>query len=208
MPTYLRTSTPKKKKPLWLDFFEALLVALALALIIRTFIVQPFKIPSESMKDTLLVGDHLLATKFDYGLRVPFTDITLYEGRPPERGEIIILKYPRDRSVNFIKRVVGIPGDVIEMRNKQFYRNGQPVHEDYIRITDPDNIISPRDTFGPFKVPEDCFFVMGDNRDNSLDSRFWGTVPRKDVIAKARRMYWSWESLTDIRWSRIGKAIE
>ncbi|MDO5537249.1 MAG: signal peptidase I [Desulfovibrionaceae bacterium] len=209
MTTYLRDNTrSKRKKPLWQDFFEALVVALLLALIIRTFIVQPFKIPSESMKDTLLVGDQLLATKFDYGLRVPFTDIVFYEGRAPQRGEIIILKYPRDPDVNFIKRVVGVPGDVIEMRNKQFYRNGEPVHESYIRVDEPGNIVPVRDNFGPVTVPPDNFFVMGDNRDNSMDSRFWGFVERKAVIAKARRIYWSWESLTNIRWSRIGSAIE
>ncbi len=205
--TYLRDSSQGRKKPFWLDLFEALLVALVLAMVIRTFIVQPFKIPSESMRETLLVGDHLLATKFDYGLRLPFTDIVLYDGRPPEVGEVIILKYPRDPDVNFIKRVVGVPGDVIEMRNKQFYRNGQPVQESYIRNTEPNSIAPVRDNFGPVTVPPDNFFVMGDNRDNSMDSRFWGFVERKAVIAKARRIYWSWEGFTDIRWSRIGMAI-
>ncbi len=205
--TYLRDSSQNQKKPFWLEFLEALLVALELAMHIRTFVLQPFKLPSASMRETLLVGDHLLATKFDYGLRLPFTDIVLYEGRAPEIGEVIILKYPRDPDVNFIKRVVGLPGDVIEMRNKQFYRNGRPVQEPYIRNTEPDTVLPVRDNFGPVTVPPDSYFVMGDNRDNSMDSRFWGFVERKAVVAKARRLYWSWEGITDIRWSRIGMAI-
>ncbi len=205
MVTYLSDSSKSKKnKPAWLDFLQTLVVALALAMLIRTFVVQPFKIPSESMRDTLLVGDQLLATKFDYGLRIPFTDISIYDGRAPERGEIIILEYPKDPDTYFIKRVVGVPGDIIEIRNKQFYRNGEPVQESYIRHTEPDNIIPTRDNFGPVTVPADNFFVMGDNRDNSMDSRFWGFVHRKAVVAKSRIIYWSWESLTNIRWSRIG----
>ncbi len=198
------SSSSKKSKPLWLDFLQTLILALACAMLIRTFLVQPFKIPSESMRNTLLVGDHLLATKFDYGLKIPFTDIYFYDGRAPERGEIIILEYPKDPDTYFIKRVVGIPGDTIEIRNKQFYRNGEPVQESYIRHTEPDKIEPIRDNFGPIVVPPNKFFVMGDNRDNSLDSRFWGFVDRKAVVAKSRILYWSWESLTKIRWSRIG----
>ena len=198
------SSSSKKSKPMWLDFFQTLVLALACALLIRTFLVQPFKIPSESMRNTLLVGDHLLATKFDYGLKIPFTNIYFYDGRAPERGEIIILEYPKDPDTYFIKRIVGIPGDTIEIRNKQFYRNGEPVQESYIRHTEPDKIEPIRDNFGPIVVPPNKFFVMGDNRDNSLDSRFWGFVDRKAVVAKSRILYWSWESLTKIRWSRIG----
>ena len=197
----------KSKKPLWLEYAEALVVALVLAFFIRTFFVQAFKIPSESMLDTLLVGDHLLATKYDYGLTIPFTDISVYDGADPQRGDIIIFKYPRDPKVDFIKRIIGLPGDVIEVRNKQLYRNGEVVQEAYIRYEEPDRIVTPRDNFGPLIVPEGKYFVMGDNRDNSMDSRFWGCVPRKDIVAKAWRIYWSWEGITDIRWSRFGKAI-
>ncbi len=109
--------------------------------------------------------------------------------------------------MDFIKRVEGVPGDVVEMRGKQFYRNGQLVKEDYVRVDDPGRVLPVRDNFGPVTVPEGHFFVMGDNRDNSMDSRFWGFVKREAIVAKARRLYWSWSSLTDIRWSRIGMAI-
>ncbi len=209
MPMYLRDRSPsRKKKPLWREYLEAFAVALALALLIRAFVIQPFKIPSESMCNTLLVGDQLMGTKFDYGLKLPFTDIVLYRGADPQIGEIIIFKYPKDPDIDFIKRIVGVPGDVIEVRAKRLYRNGSPVTESYIRVDEPDRVLPVRDIFGPVKVPEGKYFVMGDNRDNSMDSRFWGFVDRGAIVAKARRIYWSWESLTDIRWSRIGRAIE
>lgn len=199
---------PKRKKSVWREYTEALLVALALALVIRTFIVQAFKIPSESMLNTLLVGDHLLASKFAYGVKIPFTNKYIYEGADPERGDIIIFQYPNDPSVDYIKRVVGVPGDVIEVRDKQLYRNGLPVKEEYIRHTDPYGMESLRDNYAPVTVPEGKYFVMGDNRDNSLDSRFWGFVDRSAIRAKAWRIYWSWGGLDDIRWDRIGQKIE
>lgn len=196
------------KKSIWREYAEALIVALVLALIIRTFVVQAFKIPSESMLQTLQVGDHLLASKFAYGVKIPFTDKYIYEGTDPQRGDIIIFQYPNDPSVDYIKRVIGVPGDVIEMRDKQLYRNGQPVKEDYIRNTDPDGVEPLRDNYAPVTVPPGKYFVMGDNRDNSLDSRFWGFVDRKAIRAKAWRIYWSWGGLDDIRWGRIGRKIE
>ena len=199
---------PKRKKSVWREYTEALLVALALALVIRTFVVQAFKIPSESMLNTLLVGDHLLASKFAYGVKIPFTDKYIYEGAAPERGDIIIFQYPNDPSVDYIKRVVGVPGDVIEVRDKQLYRNGLPVKEEYIRHTDPHGMESLRDNYAPVTVPDGKYFVMGDNRDNSLDSRFWGFVDRSAIRAKAWRIYWSWGGLDDIRWDRIGQKIE
>ncbi len=195
-------------KSLLREYGEALLVALILALLIRTFVVQAFKIPSESMLETLLVGDHLLASKFAYGIRIPFTDTYIYKGDEPARGDVIIFEYPNDPSVDYIKRVVGLPGDVIEVRNKQLYRNGQPVREDYVRFAQPDRIEPVRDNFGPVTVPPGKYFVMGDNRDNSMDSRFWGFVSRSAIRAKAWRIYWSWDGLDDIRWSRLGKLIQ
>ena len=206
MTTLLRTAPPKK--PLWREYGEALLVALLLALVIRTFVVQAFKIPSESMLQTLLVGDHLLASKFSYGVKVPFTNYYVYKGSDPQRGEIIIFEYPNDPSVDYIKRIVGVPGDIIEVRNKQLFRNGEPVKESYIRFTQPDRIEPVRDNFGPVTVPEGKYFVMGDNRDNSLDSRFWGFVDRSAIRAKAWRIYWSWGGLGDMRWDRMGKKVE
>lgn len=207
MKETVRESASRKRKPLWLEYIQAFFVALAFAIVIRTFVVQPFKIPSESMLDTLLVGDQLLATKFDYGLKIPFTDISIYDGRLPQRGEVVIFRFPKKPEVDFIKRVVGVPGDVIEMRGKQLYRNGVAVKEDYIRVDEPDRVLPVRDEFGPVTVPEGNYFVMGDNRDNSMDSRFWGFVPKDNIIAHARILYWSWQGLGDIRWSRIGQSI-
>ena len=195
-------------KPLWREYGEALFVALILALVIRTFVVQAFKIPSESMVKTLLVGDHLLASKFSYGIKIPFTHSYIYKGSDPVKGDIIIFEYPNDPSVDYIKRIIGTPGDTIEVRNKQLFRNGEPVKESFVRFTEPDRIQPVRDNFGPVTVPADKYFVMGDNRDNSMDSRFWGFVDRSAIRAKAWRIYWSWGGLGDIRWDRIGKAVE
>lgn len=202
-----RSLENKKTKSLWREYAEALVVALVLALFIRTFAVQSFKIPSESMLQTLLVGDYLLATKFTYGLKIPFTDTYFYDGRLPERGDIIIFEYPKDPSVDFIKRVIGLPGDTIEIRNKQLFRNGEAVQESYVQIIEPNVIEALRDNYGPVTVPQGKYFVMGDNRDNSMDSRAWGFVDRTAIRAKAWRIYWSWGGFDDIRWDRIGSLI-
>ena len=205
MSTLLQKSS---KKSLIREYGEALLVALVLAFVIRTFVVQAYKIPSESMVETLLVGDHLLASKFAYGIKIPFTHSSIYRGDDPAYGDIIIFDYPNDPSVDYIKRVIGLPGDVITVRDKRLYRNGMPVEESYVRYEQP-NIIEPvRDNFGPVTVPPDTSFVMGDTRDNSLDSRFWGFVDRGAIQAKAWRIYWSWDDKDNSpRWSRIGKAV-
>ncbi|MDR3320064.1 MAG: signal peptidase I [Desulfovibrio sp.] len=197
----------EKKKSVWREYAEALFLALLLALFIRSFLVQAFRIPSESMVSTLLAGDHLLASKCAYGIRLPFTNLRIYQGEEPVRGDIIIFKYPNDPSVDYIKRVVGVPGDVVAVCNKQLYRNGQPVRENYVRFTNPSQMEPVRDNFGPVTVPEGKYFVMGDNRDNSLDSRFWGFVDRNSILAKAWRIYWSWEGISDIRLDRIGMLI-
>lgn len=174
------------------DFIEALVVALLLALAIRAFLFQAFTIPSGSMLNTIQIGDYLLVNKFIYGVKIPFTDKYLFRGEDPQHGDIIVFKFPGDESVDYIKRIVGIPGDVIEVRNKQLYRNGEPVQESYIRHTHP-NLIGRLDNVGPVTVPEDEYFVMGDNRDNSEDSRAWGTVKREKIHGKAGAIYWSWE---------------
>ena len=198
----------KKRKSLWLEYAEALVVALVLAFVIRTFAVQSFKIPSESMLQTLLVGDYLLATKFSYGLKIPFTDYYFYKGDDPQRGDIVIFEYPKNPDVDFIKRVIGLPGDVIEVRDKQLYRNGEAVQEAYVQFLQPDVVEPVRDNYGPITVPPGKYFVMGDNRDNSMDSRSWGFVDRKAIRAKAWRIYWSWGGFDDIRWSRIGRLLQ
>ncbi|BCS88373.1 signal peptidase I [Pseudodesulfovibrio sediminis] len=192
------------------DTVEAVVVALILAFIIRAFIVQAFKIPSGSMLETLQIGDHLLVTKFAYDVRLPSTiwlDTTdgkvLAKVGDPERGDIIVFKYPNDESVDFIKRVIGLPGETLEIRNKVVYINGQPIEEPYTRHTKADRR-PVRDDFGPVKIPEGEYFCMGDNREGSHDSRFWGTVKRSKIVGKALVIYWSWGSLTDIRLGRIG----
>ena len=200
MAMHLQSQRPVK--PLWREYGEALFVALILALVIRTFVVQAFKIPSESMVKTLLVGDHLLASKFSYGIKIPFTHTYIYKGEDPVKGDIIIFEYPNDPSVDYIKRIVGTPGDTIEVRNKQLFRNGEPVKESFIRFTEPDRIQPVRDNFGPVTVPADKYFVMGDNRDNSNDSRYWddpnipkdelGMVPDKNIVGKAFAVWMSW----------------
>ena len=204
-------SIGSKKKSVFREYAEALLWALGLALIIRTLFLQAFTIPSGSMLQTVQIGDYLLVNKLAYGLKVPFTDHYVWRGDDPQIGDIIVFKYPKDTSIDYIKRVVGVPGDVVEMRNKQFYRNGQPVKEDYIRIDEPGSIQPRRDNWGPVTVPAGKYFMMGDNRDNSLDSRFWGFVDRDAIVAKAWRIYWSWGHKKEdpvVRRKRIGSLIK
>jgi len=193
------------------EWIKSIVLALILALFIRTFFVQAYKIPSGSMLPTLLIGDHILVNKFIYGVRNPFNRHLWIKGRLPKRGEIIVFIYPRNRKLDFIKRDIGLPGDVIEIRNKQVYVNGKPLKEPYVQHTDPQILpreLSPRDNFGPVKVPPGHLFVMGDNRDESYDSRFWGFVPIKDVKGRAFLIYFSWNPQNfHIRWRRIGRLI-
>ena len=196
------------------ELLSFLLKLAVVVLLIRTLLVSPFNIPSESMQPRLLIGDYLLVSKWPYGysrFSLPF-HAPLFKGRVmpgmPERGDVVVFAAPRNPKEDWIKRVIGLPGDVITVRDKRLYRNGMPVEEKYIRYEQP-NIIEPiRDNFGPVTVPPDKYFVMGDNRDNSLDSRFWGFVDRGAIQAKAWRIYWSWDDKDNSpRWSRIGKAV-
>ncbi len=196
----------KQRNVIW-EYTEALLVAIVLAVVIRFFIVQAYKIPSGSMLETLQIGDYLLVTRFNYGIKIPFTDREILHTGDPQRGDIIVFKYPRDTSQDYIKRIEGLPGDTIEMRNKQLYRNGQKVVEPYIQNIRPNQRIPGVDDMAPIRVPEGKYFVMGDNRDGSADSREWGFVPREYIQGKAWIIYWSWASFTDIRWGRIGTLI-
>ena len=193
------------------EYVEAILLAIVIAFFIRTFVIQAYKIPSGSMKPTLLIGDHILVSKFNYGVKLPFLRSTLIPIGTPKRGDILVFIYPEDRSKDFIKRLIGLPGDTIEIRNKKILLNGLPlndthgVHVDSIIIP---GSIQPRDNFGPVTVPADSIFVMGDNRDESYDSRFWGFVKMKDVLGKALIIYWSWNHEdTWVRWGRIGKIL-
>ena len=199
------------QKSVFREYTEAIIIALLLALFIRTFVVQAFKIPSSSMEPTLLVGDHLLVSKFSYGIRNPFSGASWISVGKPERRDIIVFKFPLNPSQDFIKRVVGVEGDRIEVVDKKVYVNGAPfevastVWRDS-RVLPGD--VGPRDYFGPVVVPADSLFVMGDNRDNSHDSRFWKFVDLKAVKGKAFILYWSWNSEEfGVRWSRIGQLI-
>lgn len=200
----------KTKKQILKEYLEAIITALLIALLIRAYVVQAFKIPSGSMIPTLLVGDHLLVNKFIYGIKLPFTDKRVLVIRKPQQGDIIVFKYPEDPSRDFIKRVIAVEGDVVEEKNKIVYVNGQPLSEPYIQHTDRNrNPFEPRDNFGPYIVPKNKLFVMGDNRDQSYDSRYWGYVDLKDVKGKALIIYWSWDSEKNmVRFKRIGRLIK
>lgn len=201
----------QKPKSLVREYVEAIAIAVVLALFIRTFVVQAFKIPSGSMKQTLYVGDHILVNKFLYGINIPFTDIHVLPFRDPERLDVVVFKYPEDETKDFIKRVIGLPGDRVQIINKVVYVNGEALKEDYTIHTQPGIIpgdIQRRDNFGPIVVPEGSYFVMGDNRDQSLDSRFWGYVKKNKIQGRAFLIYWSWDSeQTWVRWWRIGRII-
>ena len=167
-------STPQKGH--LRENIEAILVAILIALFIRTFVVQAFKIPSGSMKQTLQIGDHILVNKFLYGIKIPYWNKIIIPFKEPRREDIIVFKFPQDPHKDFIKRVIGVAGDVVESRNKQLFVNHKPVNHDFGVHTDPQIIsgnIRPRDNFGPVTVPKNSLFVMGDNRDESFDSRFW-----------------------------------
>ncbi len=201
------------------EYVEAIVVAVLLALFVRTFVVQAFKIPSGSMLPTLKIGDHLLVNKFSYGVKLPIIGTPLIHRQGPTRGDVVVFRYPRDRSLDYIKRVVAVGGDTLEVRDKQVFLNGKLVVNPYAHFTSRDIMSAaagPRDNFGPVTVPEGKIFVMGDNRDNSYDSRFWGFVDLRDVLGKALIIYWSWnvdESLfsltrfTSIRWDRLGNMV-
>ncbi len=200
-----------KKKSTFREYAEAIIVALVLALFIRTFVVQAFKIPSGSMEPTLEIGDHILVNKFIYGIKLPFTSISLLSLGNPKRGDVIVFIYPLDTSKDFIKRVVAVESDTVKIVNKKLYINGAEVDDS--RAVYKENTIfaaeiQKRDNFGPVTVPEGHLFVLGDNRDRSLDSRFWGFVPLKDVRGKAFMIYWSWNGQeTTLRWKRIGQLV-
>lgn len=238
-----------RKKSIVREYIEAFGVALIAALILRAFVIQAFRIPTGSMKDTLLIGDFLLVNKFIYGAktpeRIPLLDVKLPSFRfpalkQPERGEIIVFKYPRDEKLDYIKRCIGIPGDTIQVRQGQVWINSRPEgqlerignkydSEEYSkivldRVTTPEgktyilrHYANPRRNFsnyGPVVVPPGNYFMMGDNRDNSQDSRYWGFMPKENIVGKALVIYWSWDKNVPfyqiwkkIRWERFFGAI-
>jgi signal peptidase I len=205
----------RRRKSLVREYAEAIAIAILLALVIRTFVVQAFTIPSGSMMDTLLVGDYILVNKFLYGPELPFTDWQLPGLRPPARGDIIVFKYPQDEKRDFIKRVVATPGEVVQVKGHQVFVNGRALEEPYTRYVNSPLPTSGQPSFCGYAygcdattVPADSYFVMGDNRDNSQDSRYWGFVKRDKIKGKAFLIYWSWDSDRHwLRWWRLAKYI-
>jgi len=211
----------KPQKTVIREYAEALIIALILALMIRTFIVQAFKIPTGSMEPTLLVGDHLLVSKFSYSVHIPneipFTSVQLFPdihffSSVPERGNIVVFKYPEDESKDFIKRVVGLPGETIQVIQQRVYINDKLLKEPYAHHSQPPSRNSGnRDNMAPLRIPEGHVFVMGDNRENSHDSRMWGVLDLSKLRGKAQWVYWSWDSKdTDwwkVRNDRLGTSV-
>lgn len=223
------------KKSVTVEYIKVILLAFAIALFFRTFVVQAFRIPSGSMEDTLLIGDFLLANKFIYGARIPFTGIRLPAVRAPEPGDIVIFQYPRDPSRDYIKRIVAGPGQSVEIRNKKLYVDGESIpNPPRAKHADPfvRKSAHTRDNSPLQVVPEGSYFVLGDNRDRSEDSRYWGFLERDLIRGKAFVLYWSWATDTRVpeydnpsslpgialynllhfpsrtRWGRIGMLVE
>jgi signal peptidase I len=220
-----------------LRFASTLVFAAVLFVVVRTFVVEAYRIPTGSMENTLLVGDFLLVNKAIYGTRIPGTELRVAALREPALGDVVVFHPPHEPGRNYVKRVVGIPEDTLEMRDKRLYRNGSLVDEPWARHNDdrgdqvhPDmrwqsNFLiassrrkyqPTRDNWGPIVVPEDRFFVLGDNRDNSEDSRYWGFVDRKEIRGQPWRVYYSFVQTADgsltwlrrVRWNRIGEVID
>jgi signal peptidase I len=224
-PTHDRPSG-RPQKSIAREYAEAFGIAIVLALVIRTFFIQAYKIPSGSMEPTLLIGDHILVNKLAYGLRMPdsffgFDPLPgvipygkyLFHLGPIHRGDVVVFVFPPDPTKDFIKRVVAVGGDTVEVRDKSVYLNGHKIADPHAYYQPSDNriTIAPRDHYGPVVVPAGKVFVMGDNRDRSYDSRFWGFVPDDNVEGRAMIIYWSWDSESSsfipIRWDRFGKII-
>ena len=193
------------KKSTAREYFESIVVAVILALFIRTFVVQAFKIPTGSMEENLLIGDHLLVNKFVYGPTATPLEERVLPIDDISRGDVIVFKYPVEPDRDFIKRVIGLPGETVEVRDRKVYINGAPIDEPYVHYllpassSDYHEVTSydVRERYGPVTVPADHYFMMGDNRDNSQDSRYWGFLPRELVKGKALVIYWSYESERD-----------
>jgi signal peptidase I len=222
----------RQQKSAFREYAESIIIAVVLALVIRTFVVQAFKIPSGSMEETLLIGDHILVNKLSYGIQIPVVDPKIrLMGLlgDPQRGDIIVFPFPRDPSRDFIKRVIALPGERVEVRNHRAYVNGEPLKEPYVRLDERAAVLPSRYShWGPEVVPPGKLFVMGDNRDNSADSRDWGFLDSAQVKGRAFIIYWSWDSsepklvwlgnipvpnpkavlLEGIRWDRIGKLLQ
>ncbi|SIT47568.1 leader peptidase (signal peptidase I) [Paraburkholderia ribeironis] len=236
--TRARLRDDKLRQPWWLEYSASFFPVILVVFVVRSFVVEPFKIPSGSMVPTLLVGDFILVNKFEYGIRLPITNTKITQGRQPSRGDVVVFRYPKDESVDYIKRVIGLPGDVVEYQDKKLTVNGKPVPEtplpDYLDeerlgyakqfvqdISGHKNAILNNPAVPPFivgaedfpyrdnctynargvicKVPPGNYFMMGDNRDNSADSRYWGFVPDGNIVGRA---FFIWMNFSDLR--RVG----
>ena len=221
------------KEPVFVEYSRSLFPVILAVLVLRSFIVEPFRIPSGSMMPTLLAGDFILVNKFSYGVRLPVIDTKIIPVGKPERGDVLVFRYPKDPSIDYIKRVVGLPGDKIAYYNKQLFINGEPATQTGLGTYDgvgagvsmagskilsenltgvKHNILidAQRGTLeGEFQVPEGRYFVMGDNRDNSNDSRYWGVVPEENLVGKAFMIWMNWDATAGgVTWSRIGNDIK
>jgi len=223
------------RKAVVVEYYEAIVLAVGIALLVRTFIVEPFKIPSGSMIPTLLVGDYLFVSKFTYGHRIPFTRERLFMGEGPKRGDIAVFEYPRDPTKDYIKRIIGLPGDRIIYQDKRLYVNDQPVMYEnagsytyrnergtevessrfFEKLSDGRSysiLVRPfsfSDQITDEVVPPGHYFVMGDNRDNSNDSRFWGFVPAYRLVGRALAIFWSWDTQNSrLRLERLGSLVK
>ncbi len=220
-----RSEVQAPQKSATREYGEAFGIALVLALIIRTFFIQAYKIPSGSMEPTLLIGDHILVNKLIYGLRVPdslfgitFPGVPwgqyLFPIEQVHRGDVVVFVFPPDPTKDFIKRVIGLPGDTVQVKDGKVWLNGNPMADPHahFEVSEQERSpISPRDNFGPVTVPASKYLMMGDNRDRSYDGRFWGFVGANQVEGRAVLIYWSWDSdgssILPIRWSRFGKIV-
>jgi len=221
------------REPTYVEYSKSFFPIILIVFVMRSFLVEPFRIPSGSMMPTLLVGDFILVNKFTYGVRLPVAGAKILDVGEPERGDVVVFRYPKDPSLDYIKRVVGLPGDRVGYFNKTIYLNGKPVAQEetgrYVGIgsglnstgasqrveqlgdVKHDILISTaqRAREGEFVVPEGEYFVMGDNRDNSNDSRFWGTVPEDHLVGKAFMIWMNWDSSAGgVTWGRVGASIE
>ena len=207
-----------------IEYVKSIIVAGIIYLFISTTVIKATQIYSGSMEDTLLIGDFLFINKFVYGIKIPYTDIRLPALKKPKQNDIIVFKYPKDESVNYVKRCIAIEGQTVEIRNKVVYVDGKPLpNNSGVKTSDPirpqgyiESDIFPlgngnRDNYGPLKIPQGNLFMLGDNRDNSSDSRYWGFMPKKNIVGKPIIIYWSWRRdvpLWDfshkVRWTRIG----
>lgn len=231
--------TPEMKESIVVEYARSFFPVLLAVFLIRAFLFEPFQVPSGSMIPTIRVGDFLLVNKFAYGLRLPLIHTELTHGGPVQAGDIMVFRYPKNPRIDYIKRVIGLPGDTIEVKGNDLYINGKLIPQHYIgpfayrpegqgdrgmviptkeyaqtigghtfHIIEFDTPEAHMD-FGPYKVPPNCYFMMGDDRDNSNDSRFWGCVPRANIVGKAMFVWFSWDGENwSIRWNQIGRALD